>query len=36
MSGEPDVLAAAGDLLKAAGARPSASASKLSRVLEQG
>jgi inorganic triphosphatase YgiF len=35
MSGEPDVLAAAGDLLKAAGARPSASASKLSRVLEQ-
>lgn len=34
MSGEPDVLAAAGDLLKAAGARPSASASKLSRVLE--
>ena len=36
MSGEPDVLAAAGDLLRAAGARPSASASKLSRVLEQG
>ena len=36
MSGEPDVLTAAGDLLKAAGARPSASASKLSRVLEQG
>jgi inorganic triphosphatase YgiF len=36
MSGEPDVLAAAGELLKAAGARPSASASKLSRVLEQG
>jgi inorganic triphosphatase YgiF len=36
MSGEPDVLAAAGDLLTAAGARPSASASKLSRVLEQG
>jgi len=36
MSGEPDVLAAAGDLLKAAGAHPSASASKLSRVLEQG
>src|SRR5579875_969201 len=27
MSGEPDVLAAAGDLLKAAGARPSAAAS---------
>src|ERR1700761_7361266 len=36
MSGEPDVLTAAGDLLQAAGARPSASASKLSRVLEQG
>jgi inorganic triphosphatase YgiF len=36
MSGEPDVLAAAGDLLKAAGARPSSSPSKLSRVLEQG
>ena len=36
MSGEPDVLAAAGDLLTAAGARPSASASKLSRVLQQG
>ncbi len=36
MAGEPDVLAAAGDLLKAAGAHPSASASKLSRVLGQG
>jgi inorganic triphosphatase YgiF len=36
MSGPPDVLAAAGELLKAAGARPSKSPSKLSRVLEQG
>jgi inorganic triphosphatase YgiF len=36
VSGQPDVLDAAGDLLKAAGARPSESASKLSRVLEQG
>jgi inorganic triphosphatase YgiF len=36
MSGPPDVLGAAGKLLRAAGARPSASASKLGRVLEQG
>ena len=36
MSGEPDVLDAAGDLLQAAGAHPSESPSKLSRVLEQG
>jgi inorganic triphosphatase YgiF len=36
MSGKPDVLAAAGKLLRAAGARPSASASKLGRVMEQG
>jgi inorganic triphosphatase YgiF len=35
MSGEPDVLEAAGELLRKAGARPSASASKLGRVLEQ-
>jgi inorganic triphosphatase YgiF len=35
-SGEPDVLDAAGAVLRAAGARPSASASKLGRVLEQG
>lgn len=36
MSGKPDVLEAAGNLLRAAGAQPSASASKLSRVIEQG
>ena len=36
VSGEPDVLDAAGKLLKAAGARLSASPSKLGRVLEQG
>jgi hypothetical protein len=36
MAGEPDVLAAAGKRLRAAGARPSASASKLGRVIEQG
>src|ERR1700761_3053740 len=35
MSGEPDVLEAAGGLLRKAGAQPSASASKLGRVLEQ-
>jgi inorganic triphosphatase YgiF len=35
MSGPPDVLDAAEAALLAAGARPSASASKLSRVLEQ-
>jgi inorganic triphosphatase YgiF len=36
MSGPPDVLAAAGKVLRAAGARPSASASKLGRVMEHG
>ena len=36
MSGPPDVLDAAGKLLRAAGARPSPSPSKLGRVLEQG
>lgn len=36
VSGSADLLAAAGKLLQAAGARPSASASKLGRVLEQG
>ncbi|MBV9796211.1 MAG: CYTH domain-containing protein [Actinobacteria bacterium] len=36
MSGPPDVLDAAETVLRAAGARPSSSASKLGRVLEQG
>ena len=36
MSGSADVLQAAGNVLRAAGARPSASASKLGRVLEHG
>jgi inorganic triphosphatase YgiF len=36
ISGKPDVLDTAGKLLRAAGARPSAAASKLGRVLEQG
>ncbi|HWG13606.1 MAG TPA: CYTH domain-containing protein [Streptosporangiaceae bacterium] len=35
VSGSTDVLKAAGQLLQAAGARPSASASKLGRVLDQ-
>ena len=34
VSGSADVLAAAGSVLQAAGARPSASASKLGRVLQ--
>ena len=36
LSGRPDVLEAAGNRLRAAGAQPSASASKLGRVIEQG
>ncbi len=36
VSGPPSVLAAAGNLLRAAGARPSASASKLGRLLAAG
>jgi inorganic triphosphatase YgiF len=36
MSGPPDVLAVAGNRLRAAGAQPSASASKLGRVMGQG
>ena len=36
MSGPPDVLTAAGKVLRAAGAQPSASASKLGRVMEHG
>ena len=36
VSGPPSVLAAAGKLLREAGARPSASASKLGRLLAEG
>lgn len=36
VSGGPDVLEAAGQLLRKAGARPSASASKLGRLLAEG